>query len=121
MLMQLWHIDGLPDTGKPHLNHIGRIGHFTALVGVCLSDIPKPMMGNFTAFPGSHIVLEEYAEAKWRTTSLLSLLHPRAAISAVTASVTFQRAVPRLYRATCPSSSHVRFLLAPILVRHDPF
>lgn len=52
------HIDGMssPNNGVP----AGTIASFTALVGVFLSDIPHPDMGNFTVFPGSHHVLERY-------------------------------------------------------------
>jgi len=52
------HIDGMhsPNNGVPR----GTIASFTALVGVFLSDIPHPDMGNFTVWPGSHHVLERY-------------------------------------------------------------
>lgn len=46
------HLDGLPTmtNGVPS----GTIGSFTALVGILLSDLPRPNAGNFTVLPGSH-------------------------------------------------------------------
>ena len=35
------------------------IAQFTLLVGVLLSDVTKPLCGNFTAFPGSHLTIEQ--------------------------------------------------------------
>jgi hypothetical protein len=52
------HIDGMysPTNGVKE----GTIANFTALVGVFLSDVPEPFMGNFTAWPGSHRLYESY-------------------------------------------------------------
>jgi hypothetical protein len=52
------HIDGMhtPDNGVPK----GTIQNFTALVGVFLSDVPKPDSGNFTVWRGSHRAYEGY-------------------------------------------------------------
>lgn len=52
------HIDGMytPTNGVP----AGTIKNFTALIGVFLSDVPHGGMGNFTVWPGSHRVLEQY-------------------------------------------------------------
>jgi len=52
------HIDGLyaPDNGVPQ----GTLMHFTALLGVFLSDVTTPEAGNFTVWPGSHRVLEAH-------------------------------------------------------------
>jgi hypothetical protein len=52
------HIDGMytPTNGVPE----GTIQNFTALIGVFLSDVPHDYMGNFAAWPGSHLVLERY-------------------------------------------------------------
>jgi hypothetical protein len=52
------HIDGMytPDNAVP----AGELLHFTALLGVFLSDVPGPDAGNFTVWPGSHRVLEEH-------------------------------------------------------------
>jgi hypothetical protein len=38
----------------------GTIQNFTALVGVFLSDVPKPDSGNFTVWRGSHRAYEGY-------------------------------------------------------------
>lgn len=55
------HIDGMysPTNGVPE----GTIGHFTALVGVLLSDLPGPDAGNFTVWPGTHRLYEDYFRA----------------------------------------------------------
>jgi len=52
------HIDGMysPTNGVPE----GTIANFTALVGVFLSDVPRPYMGNFTVWPGTHRLYETY-------------------------------------------------------------
>lgn len=52
------HLDGMstPTNGVPP----GRILNFTALVGVFLSDIPHEFMGNFTVWPGTHRLYENY-------------------------------------------------------------
>ncbi len=52
------HIDGMysPTNGVKE----GTIGNFTALVGVFLSDLPEPYAGNFTVWPGTHKLYEEY-------------------------------------------------------------
>jgi len=55
------HIDGMysPNNGVPK----GEIRNFTALVGVFLSDVRGPYSGNFTVWPGSHRLYEEYFRA----------------------------------------------------------
>ena len=52
------HLDGMysPNNGVKE----GTIGNFTALVGVFLSDVPAPWMGNFTYWPGTHLQYQEY-------------------------------------------------------------
>lgn len=52
------HIDGTyaPNNGVPK----GEIHNFTMLVGVYLSDVPKPNAGNFTVWPGTHWKFAEY-------------------------------------------------------------
>jgi hypothetical protein len=52
------HIDGMyaPDNGVP----AGTLLHFTALLGVFLSDVPGPDAGNFTVWPGSHRSMEAH-------------------------------------------------------------
>jgi hypothetical protein len=49
------HIDGMytPDNGVP----AGTLQHFTALLGVLLSDVTGPDSGNFTVWSGSHELL----------------------------------------------------------------
>ncbi len=47
------HIDGLPDKGRRET--------YTLNVGVFLSDVPGPNMGNFKACPGSHLWVAEHA------------------------------------------------------------
>ncbi|WP_274651007.1 phytanoyl-CoA dioxygenase family protein [Paenibacillus humicola] len=53
-----YHLDGMhsPNNGVPK----GVIANFTALVGVFLSDLPKPNAGNFTVWPGTHRLFEAY-------------------------------------------------------------
>lgn len=55
------HIDGMytPTNGVPK----GTIANFTALVGVMLSDVPDDFAGNFTVWPGTHRLNEEYFRA----------------------------------------------------------
>jgi ectoine hydroxylase-related dioxygenase (phytanoyl-CoA dioxygenase family) len=52
------HIDGTytPNNRVPK----GAIGSFTALAGVFLTDIPNQYWGNFTVWPGSHRILQDY-------------------------------------------------------------
>jgi hypothetical protein len=52
------HIDGMyaPDNGVP----AGTLMHFTALLGVFLSDVTGPDAGNFTVWPGSHQLLQTH-------------------------------------------------------------
>jgi Phytanoyl-CoA dioxygenase (PhyH) len=52
------HIDGIstPANGVAP----GTLFHFTALGGVFLSDVPEPDRGNFTVWPGSHLMLAEH-------------------------------------------------------------
>jgi hypothetical protein len=52
------HLDGMhtPHNGVPK----GQISNFTALIGVYLSDVPTENAGNFTVWPGSHRVYEDY-------------------------------------------------------------
>jgi hypothetical protein len=52
------HLDGMytPTNGVPQ----GTIANFTALVGVFLSDLPGPNAGNFTVWPGTHLLYEQY-------------------------------------------------------------
>lgn len=52
------HLDG---TYSP-LNGVkkGTIGNFTALVAIFLSDVPKTNSGNFTVWPGTHHIYEQY-------------------------------------------------------------
>ena len=52
------HLDGFPTATNGMI--AGTIGTFTALVGVLLSDLPKPNSGNFTILPGSHRTSAEY-------------------------------------------------------------
>ena len=53
------HIDGYhtPDNGLPD---DGIVYNFTLLVGVLLSDVDAPLGGNFTVWPGTHLLLEQY-------------------------------------------------------------
>jgi hypothetical protein len=52
------HLDGMhsPHNGVPE----GKILNFTSLVAVFLSDVPAPFSGNFTAWPATHHLYEEY-------------------------------------------------------------
>ncbi len=52
------HLDGMysPNNGVPE----GTIGNFTMLLGVLLSDVPQSLMGNLTAWPGTHRLYEGY-------------------------------------------------------------
>ncbi len=62
-------MDETPRLPRPHLDGMysptngvkeGTIANFTALVGVFLSDVPEPWMGNFTYWPGTHTLYEAY-------------------------------------------------------------
>lgn len=52
------HLDGMhsPNNGVP----AGTIRNFTMLLGVALSDVTQPYAGNFTVWPGTHHIFEEY-------------------------------------------------------------
>jgi hypothetical protein len=52
------HLDGMhtPTNGVPQ----GTVRTFTALVGVVLSEVVAPDMGNLTVWPGSHLLYERY-------------------------------------------------------------
>ncbi|KAG6613444.1 Protein involved in biosynthesis of mitomycin antibiotics/polyketide fumonisin [Phytophthora cinnamomi] len=43
-----WHTDGMRQ---------GRLHPFTLLAGIALSNVPEPLCGNLTVFPGSHVSL----------------------------------------------------------------
>ena len=66
------HIDGMyaPGNGVPP----GSLMHFTALLGVFLSDVTVPDAGNFTVWPGSHRVLE--AHFRQHGTAVISQAFP---------------------------------------------
>ena len=58
-----------PSPARPHLDGMysptngvkeGTIGNFTMLLGVLLSDVPAPLMGNLTVWPGTHRLYEDY-------------------------------------------------------------
>lgn len=52
------HIDGIP---TPHNGLAGGdIQNFTALLGVFLTEVKSEYAGNFTVWPGSHLILEQY-------------------------------------------------------------
>jgi hypothetical protein len=55
------HIDGIPsaDNGVTP----GTLYHFTALLGVFLSDVPTADAGNFTVWPGSHETMAAHFRA----------------------------------------------------------
>jgi hypothetical protein len=52
------HLDGMytPTNGVP----AGTIASFTMLLGVMLSDVPEPFMGNLAVWPGTHRIFERY-------------------------------------------------------------
>lgn len=54
-----WHIDGCA-VPEPPQNHYGKIRNFTALIGVLLSDVPRPLSGELSCYPGSHMALGNY-------------------------------------------------------------
>ncbi|GMF17338.1 unnamed protein product [Phytophthora fragariaefolia] len=49
-----WHTDGMRQ---------GRLHPFTLLAGIALSNVPEPLCGNLTVFPGSHISLHSLLTA----------------------------------------------------------
>jgi ectoine hydroxylase-related dioxygenase (phytanoyl-CoA dioxygenase family) len=52
------HIDGIP---TPHNGLRGtEIQNFTALAGIFLTEVKTAFAGNFTVWPGSHLVLEKH-------------------------------------------------------------
>ena len=55
------HLDGMytPTNGEPE----GRIMSFTMLLGIMLSDVPEPFMGNLCVWPGTHTIYERYFKA----------------------------------------------------------
>lgn len=63
------HLDGMysPNNGVPE----GTIQNFTMLVGVYLSEVQRTYAGNFTVWPGTHRIYEEY----FRTHGAESLLN----------------------------------------------
>jgi len=52
-----WHIDGFPDAIKGLKT--GQVQNFTCLLGILLSEVPEDFCGNFTVYPGSHLILEQ--------------------------------------------------------------
>jgi hypothetical protein len=52
------HLDGMhsPHNGVP----AGQISNFTMLCGVLLSELREPNSGNFTVYPGTHHLYEDY-------------------------------------------------------------
>jgi len=52
------HIDGIP---TPHNGVEGaEIKPFTILIGIFLSEVSREFAGNFTVWPGSHLLLEQH-------------------------------------------------------------
>ena len=58
-----------PGRARPHLDGMysptngvqeGTIGNFTMLLGILLSDVPAPLMGNLHVWPGTHKLYEAY-------------------------------------------------------------
>jgi len=59
------HIDGIP---TPTNGMQGKeIQNFTALVGIFLTEVKSEFAGNFTVWPGSHLVLEQYFREQGKT------------------------------------------------------
>eukprot|EP01104_Vermistella_antarctica_P005634 TRINITY_DN1612_c0_g1_i2.p1 TRINITY_DN1612_c0_g1~~TRINITY_DN1612_c0_g1_i2.p1 ORF type:complete len:414 (+),score=69.13 TRINITY_DN1612_c0_g1_i2:197-1438(+) len=59
-----WHVDGWPSPLLPKApigggEDEGGVRNFTMLVGIALSDVTRDLEGNFTVFPGSHILLQD--------------------------------------------------------------
>ena len=56
------HLDGMysPNNGVPK----GEIRNFTMLLGIVLSDVPKPYSGNLSVWPGTHHIYEHYFREK---------------------------------------------------------
>jgi hypothetical protein len=52
------HIDGISVPGNGVAP--GTLWHFTALGGVFLSDVTEPDRGNFTVWPGSHLIMSDH-------------------------------------------------------------
>jgi len=58
------HIDGIP---TPHNGVVGdELSPFTMLAGVFLSAVKADFSGNFTVWPGSHLLFEQYFRGKGR-------------------------------------------------------
>lgn len=62
-------MQGDPAQPRPHLDGMytstngvpeGTIQNFTLLLAVFLSEVPQPYAGNFTVWPGTHRLFEEY-------------------------------------------------------------
>ncbi len=59
------HIDGIP---TPTNGMQGtEIQNFTALAGVFLTEVKSDFAGNFTVWPGSHLILEQYFRERGKT------------------------------------------------------
>lgn len=59
----VWHIDGV-GSGRNGLQAADPISNFTALIGVYLTPVQRAFAGNFTVWPGSHVVLQDYFRAR---------------------------------------------------------
>ena len=57
---QFWHVDGLPNDLQHAMFPKGSVMQFTLLVGILLTDLPKPLAGNLAVFPGSHQVIQDH-------------------------------------------------------------
>jgi hypothetical protein len=62
------HLDGM--ASRTNKIPSGQLRNFTALVGVMLSDLPTRDRGNFTVFPGSHLLNAAYLKEKGPKTLL---------------------------------------------------
>lgn len=56
------HLDGM--ASRTNKVPSGQLHNFTALIGVMLSDMPTRDRGNFTVFPGSHLLNAAYLKGK---------------------------------------------------------
>ncbi len=59
------HIDGIPTSTNGMQGT--EIQNFTALAGVFLTEVKSEFAGNFTVWPGSHLVFEQYFRERGKT------------------------------------------------------
>ncbi len=114
------HIDGTysPTNGVQE----GTLSSFTALVGILLSPLTADYQGNFTVWPGSHILLQKYCEQNDPRTLIKGLpnlnLPPPVQVTGMPGDMLLVHHM--LAHTAAPNASHnVRYALFFRLKRED--